>query len=263
MEDGLSKLRYNLSQLKKGKNYERTEEKEFPFVYDMKLPFPNFLYDLTKSVLNLNEIEKIIYILNWTHSNVHHNGFIDQTLHLDNLPSTLSGNCFNISLFANEVYAFYGFISKSIQTRPYNISNIGTHWVNLVFSRTYNKWIMVDPSFGCYCTDINNKYLSIEEIRSIVIENKKLNIHSSGPLTSHQYYYLICDSFYQFDSFLFNVTDPLHYRKQRVLNLIPITYHSDAFLNAAKSDEKLANFYNMLIPTSNDTAFWCLPRAKQ
>ena len=56
---------------------------------------------------------------------------------------------------------------------PRNVEDGDNHVVVEAFVSDLNKWIMLDPTYGCYCLTSEGKILNLYEIRNHIVRDKE------------------------------------------------------------------------------------------
>lgn len=83
-------------------------------------------------------------------------------------------NCYMKTVILNEVYLSMGFFSRYTHLLPYSEDEPTSHYITSVFSKTLDKWILMDPDFGVYVTNKQGELLGVDEIRSSLISGEPL-----------------------------------------------------------------------------------------
>ena len=73
------------------------------------------------------------------------------------------------TVILNELYLAMGFSSRHTHLLPYENEDVSSHFVTSVYSCSLGKWIMMDPDFGAYVTDVDGMILGVSEIRQCLI----------------------------------------------------------------------------------------------
>ena len=89
-------------------------------------------------------------------------------------------NCYMKTVILNEVYLSLGFHSRHTHLLPHSHEDRESHFITSVYSRTLEKWILMDPDFGVYVTDESGSMLGVMEIRRRLISGQPLKIHRPG-----------------------------------------------------------------------------------
>ena len=127
-----------------------------------------------------NEISKIIALMKWVNQHVKHDG----SNNLKNKESlkiieycnkTEKGvNCRDVAIVLNDIYLAMGFKARIVSCLPNEDYDTENHVTNLVFSKSLNKWIYMDPSFSAYLTNDKGLILNHSEIRQALISGDSL-----------------------------------------------------------------------------------------
>lgn len=149
---------------------------------------PTYNHDLTKlqaayqldSIAgNGDETSRLINLMNWVHACVAHNG---------NIPIPDSRNalallqereldCRGLATILNEVYLALGYPSRITLCMPKDSADHENHTVVSVFSTTYSKWVMMDPTSDAYICDTSGHLLGLKEIRENIINGEPMKLN--------------------------------------------------------------------------------------
>jgi hypothetical protein len=89
-------------------------------------------------------------------------------------------NCYMKTVILNEVYLSMGFYSRQTHLLPHSHEERESHFITSVYSRTLDRWILMDPDFGVYVTDEKGEILGVEEIRRRLISGEPLKVKQPG-----------------------------------------------------------------------------------
>lgn len=164
--------------------------------------FPKFEYENTNSgriqavkrYFNLdsiagkgNEMSRIVNVMDWVHNSIRHDGGNYAVCEFDAIDiynyhkATGKGvNCRHLAIALNECYLSMGFKSRFITCLPKREDDTDCHVITSVYSSTLNKWIWMDPSFNAYLKDEADNFLSIEEVRSRLINNQPVVLNDDA-----------------------------------------------------------------------------------
>jgi hypothetical protein len=87
-------------------------------------------------------------------------------------------NCFMKTVILNEVFLALGFASRQTHLLPHSREEEESHFITSVFSKSLQKWILMDPDFGVYVTDPKGGLLGVAEIRRRLIDGSPLKVVS-------------------------------------------------------------------------------------
>jgi hypothetical protein len=190
--------------------------KEWQFSYsdstDLNLNELRHTYNLDSVAGQGSEIERIINLMTWAHCIVKHDGNSENPEPRDALnliavskKENRGVNCRMMATILNEVYLAMGYKSRHITCMPYDKNDQDCHVVNIVYSRTLNKWLYMDPTFEGYFMGEDSIPLSIEEIRQRMISGQELvinpNLNWNGdPYDKEDYYYYLAKNLFRFTS---------------------------------------------------------------
>ncbi|MBE9666295.1 transglutaminase-like domain-containing protein [Mucilaginibacter boryungensis] len=125
-----------------------------------------------------DEISKFKNLLYWVHNQVKHDGN-------SNNPSSRNAvdliavckkenrgvNCRMMATILRDVYQAEGFKTRVVTCMPKDTLDNDCHVITVVWSKTLNKWVWMDPTFNAYVTDTKGNLLNIEEVRQHLVKN--------------------------------------------------------------------------------------------
>lgn len=195
-----------------------------------------------------DEVSKIINILNFVHNAIRHDGSNFGVCESDPIDiynyykTTGKGvNCRQLAIALNAMYLAMGFPSRYVTCLPKDADDPDCHVICCVYSSQLDKWVWMDPTFNAYVKDEKGNLLSIEEVRSRLIDNSSLvlnddaNWNNEKKQTKAHYldnymaknlYWLECA-----DYSCFNPEPRYRYVKRKYLALIPQGFTSKATNN--------------------------------
>ena len=150
-DEGLQNLKqqYNLDRLKQGRTDLEVCFKAMEWTYQQLLSKTQSDYN---GILNAFEILKYCKI------------------------SRTTVNCLCHATVLTEVLLALGYTARKISCLPIDVVSFDNHVVTIVYVPSLKKWIMLDPSMCCYITDTKQNILSITEIRTHLVNDKKINV---------------------------------------------------------------------------------------
>jgi hypothetical protein len=83
-------------------------------------------------------------------------------------------NCRGLAIVLNEVYLAMGYKSRFVTCLPKDSTDNDCHVIDMVYSRTLQKWIWMDPTFEAYVMNEKGELLSLQEVRERLINGKPL-----------------------------------------------------------------------------------------
>ncbi len=167
-------------------------------------------YKLDEVAGNGTETEKIINLMKWAHNIVEHDGSSENPKPRNALDlisvcekEKRGVNCRMLATILNEAYLSMGFFSRHITCLPFDKEDSDCHVINIVFSKSLDKWLYMDPSFEMFFMDANSNLLSIIEVREKMINNEtlllndKLN-HNGNPIETEDYLRYMAKNLFRF-----------------------------------------------------------------
>jgi len=136
---------------------------------------------------NGDEISRIKNLLYWAHNVVRHDG------NSSNPPSrnavdlievcrkeNRGVNCRMMATILKDAYQAMGFEARAVTCLPKDTSDFDCHVINIVWSKTLDKWVWMDPTFNAYVSDERGNLLGIEEVRARLIRNQPLVLNEDA-----------------------------------------------------------------------------------
>lgn len=267
-----------LETLKRAAKYNVNEWRNIPKFTYQSAENPNLQslrkhYKLDSIAGKGNEFSQVVNLLSWLHNLVPHDGQHGNP-EIKNAESMISVckkekrglNCRGLAITLNECYLSLGFKSRYVTCLPKDSLKIDhdCHVINMVYLKSLNKWVWIDPTFNAYVMDEKGIPQSIEEVRQRIIENKPLvvnkeaNWNNKNPVVKEEYlfnymaknlYMLECPVVSEYDTESPKQNKfPERAKTAEYIKLIPLDYFDQ------KSD-KVGNVYI----TNNSKLFWEKP----
>lgn len=136
---------------------------------------------------NGDEISKFKNLLYWAHNVVRHDG------NSNNPPSKNAidliavckkddrgVNCRMMATILKDAYQAEGFKARLVTCMPKDTADFDCHVITVVWSKTLNKWVWMDPTFNAYVSDDKGNLLNIEEVRERLISDKPLVLNEDA-----------------------------------------------------------------------------------
>jgi hypothetical protein len=277
----ISKLRdYNKYDFKK-------EDIKFEYEYTNELTDLAVRYNLYSIAGDTDEISRIINLMKWVHITIEHNGQVQSMPEKFNTDSIIEfakkngANCWHMASMLAEVYLACGFKARYVRCMPYDYKDGDCHVVTIVFSEKLNKWVMMDPTVEGYFKDGNGILLSLDEIRSALINQTELYVNESlnwngSAYDKEEYVAYFSKNLFRFESLKLNGYSAEDKENKVYIDLSPVNYDSkesklkniqwlkENFRDKFISNPLLAERMNLkekqavsnTIYTHNDIEFW-------
>ena len=145
------------------------------------------MYDLDMIAGQGSELDQIINLMSWVYSLTGHAN--EPEIPVERNSFTLINmakvekkqiNCYMKTVILNEVYLSMGFYSRHTHLLPHSNEERESHFITSVYSKTLEKWILMDPDFGVYVTDEKGNILGVREIRQRLITGERLKVLRPG-----------------------------------------------------------------------------------
>jgi len=219
---------------------------------------------------NGDEISKFKKLLYWAHNSVRHDG------NSNNPPSRNAAdliavckkenrgvNCRMMATILRDAYQAEGFETRIVTCMPKDTADFDCHVITVVWSKTLNKWVWMDPTFNAYVSDDKGNLLNIEEVRERLIKGGALVLNDDanwnnkqketqaeylGYYMSKNLYWLKCSVKSEWDIETSKEGKP----PVEYINLYPGSY-------TAKDKPGKAQSSNSVTATNNPDYFWQKP----
>lgn len=157
-----------------------------------------------------DELSKIKNILTYIHDKIMHDGEHDNPDSMTSIglaeackDGSRGLNCRGLATVLNECYLSMGFKSRLITCMPKKYIS-DCHVINVVYSKTLDKWVWVDPTQNAWVMDENGTMLSVQEVRERMrqglplVLNKEANWNNRQTATKEDYldYYMTKNLYY-------------------------------------------------------------------
>ena len=83
-------------------------------------------------------------------------------------------SCYAHAIVLTEILLYYGYWARTIHCLPMGTFPYDVHCVTIVFVNELQKWVMLDPTFNIYICDEHDSPISLPDMRSRIIEGKKV-----------------------------------------------------------------------------------------
>ena len=161
-------------------------------------------------------------------------------------------NCFMNSLVLNEVYLAMGYRSRLVICYPMDLRPAENHCITQVYSNEFCKWIIMDAALNIYYLGPGGLPLSIQEMRRLLIEDKKIWIPGLNKWqveNTRKYWY---KNIFRYQCDLYSGYDVYSNRQSRtVIGLNPLRYELE---NTDQTINRNCTIH--YVYTHNETAYW-------
>lgn len=135
-------------------------------------------FNLDSVAGNKDEISKFKNLLYWVHNQVKHDGSSSNPLSRNAIDliavckkENRGVNCRMMATILRDAYQAEGFQTRVVTCMPKDTLDNDCHVITVVWSKTLNKWLWMDPTFNAYVTDTKGNLLNIEEVRERLIRS--------------------------------------------------------------------------------------------
>lgn len=149
--------------------------------YDLNKPEYAVLEDKYHilEIAGKSDLEKALHLLGWVNHHIRHQGNYDNSDRQDALTllelafdQDYGINCLAMSIILCECLLAAKVKARVMYMMPRNVEDGDNHVVVEAFVSDLNKWIMLDPTYGCYCLTSEGKILNLYEIRNHIVRNE-------------------------------------------------------------------------------------------
>ncbi|HCT30577.1 MAG TPA: transglutaminase domain-containing protein [Bacteroidales bacterium] len=271
-----------LETLKKADKYNKDDKRTVPgFTYQAS-DNPNLValkknFKLDSIAGTGNEVSQILNLLHWMHNLVPHDGvhgnpnIMNATDMINVCKKDKRGlNCRGLAMALNECYLSLGFKSRYITCLPKDSLGIDSdcHVINMVFSKSLNKWLWIDPTHDAYVMNEKGELLSVEEVRERLINNLPLILNpdanwnrKSSTLKEEYLYNYMAKNLYRLECPVSSEYNTETREKGKVISyiqLLPLDYFKQLPDYTEKKDEKSGTTF-INFKTNNPYLFWAKP----
>ncbi|WP_448702345.1 TPR end-of-group domain-containing protein [Mucilaginibacter sp. AW1-3] len=224
-----------------------------------------------------NEVSQIISLLHWIHDLVPHDGQHNNPA-VKNAMSMIAVckkesrglNCRGLATVLNECYLSMGFKSRFVTCFPKDSLKIDNdcHVINMVYARSLNKWIWIDPTNDAYVMDETGTLLGLAEVRERLVNDKPLIVnpdanwnHRQSTLKQDYLYNYMAKNLYILECPLrseYDTETAGEGKKTEYVTLLPLDYFKQSPDQAVVTDDK-NKYTKVFYKTNNPNLFWQLP----
>lgn len=168
-----------IREIKENTEFQRSDE--IAITYDQKEPEYALLEDNyhISEIAGKSDLEKALNLLGWVNQHIRHKGNYDNSDSQDALTllevafdKDYGINCRAMSIVLCECLLAVKVKARVMYMMPQNVEDGDNHVVVEAFVSDLNKWIMIDPTYGCYCLDSEGKILNLYEIRNHIVRDE-------------------------------------------------------------------------------------------
>ena len=268
-----------LTLLKSAKEYDLNKDnREIKFTYqskkDKNLKLLKNTYNLDSIAGKGNDISKVINLMRWTHNLIPWNGSKGnpEEKNAYNMIKVCKAenrtlNCRGLAITLNEIYLAVGYKSRYVTCMPKDSTDNDCHVINIVFIKSLNKWIWMDPTFEAYVMNEKGELLSIEEVRDRLINDKPMILnpdanwnHKSSQTIDRYLYSYMSKNLYRMECALrseYNYETQGEGKKREFIQLIPLDYKE--YANVKSEHNHGIRGFKEIYYTSNISIFWEKP----
>ena len=205
------KLREDLvGLLRVNSDFNRADARHVVFEYEYdhpKLAEIRNKYGLEGIAGGGDTLSKAVKLLNWVSGGTHHNGNYNHPAgnalalleYAFNQGSEKGLNCKNLANILSEVYISVGIQARPLFLMPQSSNDMDNHVAVMAWIPEKHKWIMLDPSYNAYLSDLEGNILSPVEVREKLASGEAISLNPDAKVDYAWYLnYLAKDMFYFF-----------------------------------------------------------------
>ena len=153
---------------------------------DITYQFQSHEYQLLEAEYHIaqvagdNDLLKALNLLEWVNLHIRHTGNYDNsdtqdamTLLAVAFDKDYGINCLAMSIILCECLLAVQVKARVMYMMPQEAEDGDNHVVVEAFVQELGKWIMLDPTYGSYCTDLQGNILNLYEIREAIAEDEE------------------------------------------------------------------------------------------
>lgn len=168
-------------------------------------------YDIEKVAGSNDELSKVLNLLDWISTSIHHEGSISKNIEMNSMEllrycfekgKSNGINCRMKATILTEMLLSIGIISRIVSLHPLNPGDMDNHVVSQVWLNEKSKWIIVDPTTNSYFKNHNGELLNAIELREAIISEEEIvcnpKTNFGGKLDNYEAYltYMAKNLFY-------------------------------------------------------------------
>jgi hypothetical protein len=268
--------------LKNAAKYNTADNRELPAFTYQSSSDPNLValrkaFNLDSIAGTGNEESRIINLLHWIHNMVPHDGNHDNPA-VKNAMSMImlcrkekrGLNCRGLSTVLNECYLSLGFKSRFVTCLPKDSLGIDEdcHVIVMVFDTTMKKWLWVDPTNDAYVMNEKGEMLSIEEVRTRIINGMPLIVnpdanwnHKVSEVKEHYLFEYMAKNLYMLECPVnseYNTETVASGKTYTYITLLPLEYYQQG-PDKKEFDNNEKQTKRVVYKTNNSGKFWAPP----
>jgi len=224
-----------------------------------------------------NEVSRIIRLLQWIHDLVPHDGQHNNP-EIKNAISMIAVckkdsrglNCRGLATVLNECYLSMGFKSRFVTCFPKDSLKIDNdcHVINMVYAKSLNKWIWIDPTNEAYVMDETGTLLGLAEVRERLVNDKPLIVnpdanwnHKQSTVKQDYLYNYMAKNLYILECPVrseYDAETTQEGKKIEYITLLPLDYFKQAPDRVEVVNDK-NKYTKVFYKTNNPNLFWQVP----
>ena len=162
-----------------------------PFTYDLNRRdlYESIIkeYKLDEITAGYSDVDLMIVLLNWVCNNFKHDGKSAFPILNDSITimkfskaSPNGINCRLLAIMLAELCRLYGIEAKHISGFPKEGFGRYVHVVTQAYSKKYDQWILLDPTYRLYLKNAKGDYLNLASLRESVINGEEIYANANA-----------------------------------------------------------------------------------
>lgn len=222
------------------------------------------------------EVSQVLNLLHWIHNLIPHDGNHENPA-VRNAMNMIAVckkdnrglNCRGLATVLNECYLSMGFASRFVTCLPKDSLKIDPdcHVINVVYIRSLQKWIWIDPTNDAYVMNEKGELLGPEEVRQRLIDHRPLIVnpdanwnHKSAVEKENYLYNYMAKNLYMLQCPVnsgYDIETRAEGKEYVYIELFPLDYFAqgpDKEEAAWPKNSRYVNYH-----TNNPAKFWTAP----
>jgi hypothetical protein len=134
-----------------------------------------------------NDTSKLKRLLYWAHNSVKHDGNRGNPNSKNAVDliavckkENRGVNCRMMATIYRDACQAEGFTTRIVTCMPKDTADFDCHVITVVWVKSLNKWVWMDPTFNAYVKDDKGTLLNIEEVRERLVKNMPLVLNNDA-----------------------------------------------------------------------------------
>lgn len=173
------------------------------------------VYNIDKIAGENGDFEKAENLLVWLSENTYHKGDYDNRVEPNaiklleySFKNPSHGiNCRALSEILSQCLSVLGMKSRVVTIIPCSPYDLDCHVICEVYIGEFNKWVMLDPTFGAYATGKDNLPLNVLEIRERIANREDISFFEKAHYNNEKFDEAATLEYYAKDMFMLELNE--------------------------------------------------------